>query len=518
MTDSAYELPWSEICLYSVNQIRAIESSALSSQSNPGLMQKAGYAAALCAQELISNANEPVLVIAGPGNNGGDAFETAFKLSQSGVLTTVIQYGVTDSYSADAKACLFRAKKSGVTFMDKDRLPELLTQDWSLIIDGLFGIGLQQRASNADILQIIQTINAFSSKTNIPVLALDVPSGLNADTGQPVSGDQIIVRATHTITFIGNKPGLHTGCGKDVAGKVSVNNLDIKSSYYPRPTIFLNSQQTIPTPEPRQHNSHKGSYGDVIIAGGAQGMSGAVVLAARAALYTGAGRVFAGFLHSATQYDSQHPELMCRNAHELDFCSASVVVGPGLGQSAEAIELLRNILSTAKKMVIDADALNLIALHLDLQILLKNSSAFKILTPHPLEAARLMNVSTETIQNDRLRYAKLLAEKLHATVILKGSGSIIADPDGSIFINTTGNPALATGGTGDVLAGVCGTLLEQSATSTIAAQISCWIHGHAADVIVQKGTGPIGITASELIPEIRNGLNNLTRQTPNKII
>ena len=239
-------------------------------------------------------------------------------------------------------------------------------------------------------------------------------------------------------------------------------------------------------------------------------MSGAPILSARAAAQSGAGRVFAVFVDTAPAYDSGQPELMCRSVREFDFVSKTLVIGPGLGTSRDAHDVLAQVLNTAMPLVIDADALNLIAVEPGLKTKLTQRRAPTLMTPHPLEAARLLEISNSDVQADRLAAARTLAQHCNATVILKGSGTVIARPDGHVVINTNGNPALSTAGTGDVLAGICGALLAQHWPIWEAAMTAVWLHGHAADQLVEQGIGPIGLTASELIPAVRSALNQLT--------
>jgi len=505
--------------LYCVEQIREIEALALAHQGEVTLMQKAGLAAAELAVKICAGKQYPVLILAGPGNNGGDAYETGYHLSRWGFQVVYLMCGTFEKYSHDAQAALQRARDAGMELTDQ---PTLLTATaapphWGLIIDGLFGIGLK-RSPEADTASLIKVINQIASEKTIPVLAIDVPSGLNADTGQAISHGGAVIQASHTITFIANKPGLHTGSGKDYAGHVLVNQLDIAEDFFPECCAHLNERiSLLPILQPRRQNSHKGSFGDVVVLGGAQGMAGAAILAARAAQFSGAGRIYCSMLAEAPAYDSLHPEIMFRKAGETDLAEATVVIGPGLGTSPAAHAILNSAILTAKALVIDADALNLIASDSELQALLCNSLQARnthcILTPHPLEAARLLNKTVADIQNNRLHAAQALAQRYHATVILKGSGSIICAPDGKLFINTSGNPALASGGTGDVLAGVAGALLAQACSSLDAARMACWVHGHAADELVARGTGPIGMTASELLPEIRLHINQLAYHT-----
>jgi hydroxyethylthiazole kinase-like uncharacterized protein yjeF len=336
---------------------------------------------------------------------------------------------------------------------------------------------------------------------------------LNADTGAIVGPDGIALRATHTITFIGDKPGLHTGHGRDVAGQVRVDRLGINDACFAPAHARLNQPELFGgAARRRPHASHKGSYGDVAVIGGAHGLSGAPILAARAAIKCGAGRVYAGFLEQALPYDSGQPELMCRLARDLDLTKATLVVGPGLGTSSAAREFLETALAAGAPLVLDADALNLIALEPELQQKLAQRREPSLLTPHPLEAARLLGSTNAAIQDDRPAAARELARRFNAIALLKGSGTVIARPGGDIVINTTGNPGLATAGSGDVLAGVCGALLAQHWPAWEAALAAVWLHGKAADELAGQAIGPVGLTATELIPCVRTLLNRLIEE------
>jgi hydroxyethylthiazole kinase-like uncharacterized protein yjeF len=500
-----------ERALYSVAEIRRIEQTALASLPSFTLMQRAGSAAAAMTRVLLSDRlqNAKLLILAGPGNNGGDAFEMAAQLADSGLSIAVMFAGDAGRLPPDATRAYQHAQASTsitITPLDHGRIA---TTDWTLVVDGLFGIGLA-RPLQDDVADAIAAVNAL----RCPVLALDVPSGLNADTGNIVGDDAgIALRATHTITFIGDKPGLHTGDGRDYVGEVVVAALDIASHYLDRSAKRLNDVALFAAClKPRVQNSHKGSFGDVIVLGGASGMVGAAVLAARTAAKSGAGRVFIASPDNALAYDNAQPEIMCRPAHEMDFTRAAVVVGPGLGTSREAHDLLSKAIGTHAPLVIDADALNIIAAESALQNKLRLRRGVTLITPHPLEAARLLNVSTQDIQTDRLAAAHALAVRFNAIAILKGSGTVIATPAGQLTVNATGNPALATAGAGDVLSGLCGALLAQGWPAEEAALGAVWLHGKAADDLVESGTGPIGVTAGELIPCIRAALNRLVTQ------
>ena len=490
------------LALYSVAQVRAIEAAALSSVGPGILMQRAGASVARHAVTLLPEVSKDlnVLITAGPGNNGGDALEAAALLSQRGINVSIIHLADEATLTADTRMALTRARRSAAVFVDS--IPAM---SWSLAIDGLFGIGLT-RPLEGRYRELATQLNTL----RCPILAIDVPSGLDADTGGIVGPDGMAVRADETITFIANKPGLHTSHGRDSAGRVITDDLSIDHQLFPAPTARLNAPLAFANEvRPRLHASHKGSYGDLQVIGGAQGMSGAVILAARMALMAGAGRVFAGFAGPVPAYDHIHPELMCRDASDLPTDHAVLVIGPGLGMSRQAHDLLGSALSYAAALVIDADGLNLIAAESSLQARLAHRRGPRLLTPHPLEAARLLGTDVHSVQSDRLGSANALADRYHATVILKGSGSIIAHPSQAPVINTTGNPALATAGSGDVLAGLCGALLAQGWSVRACALAATWLHGRAADEMLASGTGPMGATASELMPWIRKALNQL---------
>ena len=496
--------------LYSLDEIRVVELAAQASLPPGTLMQRAGTSAAELALHFLPQHGERrVLVLAGPGNNGGDALGMAARLAAA-CEVVVILFADPAKLPADAAQAWRRAQKSDAEFADPEEACALLAQHWPLVVDGLFGIGLS-RAITGLLHDVIAALNVSDST----VLSLDIPSGLDADTGAIVGDDGIAVIATHTLTFIGDKPGLHTCEGRDHAGVVSLAGLGIA------PVLFPPCRATLNWPtlfnrflKPRRQNSHKGSYGDVAVIGGASGMAGATLLSARAAIKSGAGRTYAMFLDGAITLDPQQPELMCRRADDFEFGTAALVVGPGLGQSQAARTLLERVLPTADPLVLDADALNLIAAAPALQKQLASRRTPAILTPHPLEAARLLGVTSKAVQADRMAAARALAQSLCAIVVLKGSGSIIAMPNGYAAINPTGNPGLATAGSGDVLAGVCGALLAQGLPPWEAALAAVWLHGSAADLLVAQGVGPIGITAGELIEPIRTRLNEIVYPKP----
>lgn len=483
--------------LYLSGQIRALEQRF----SNSSLMHKAGLAIATLAQEILDDDTGPILVIAGPGNNGGDALVAALRLKASWHRVIVVLAGDPQHLPADATKAYADWTAAGGT-VTTDIPPD---RRFSLTIDGLFGIGLQ-RPLQSRHAELVRQINTLSC----PVLAIDVPSGLHADTGQ-VLGCAVV--ATHTLTFLGLKPGLYTLDGPDYAGIVHVSDLGLEAEPDNEAMRgWLLQQDILATLPRRKLNSHKGLFGNVAVLGGSHGMTGAVLLAARAALLSGSGRVYGGFLaESPPAVDMQQPEIMLRTAEAIAQLSqlSCAVIGPGLGQARAACELMEFWLAQDVPLLLDADALNLLAAHTHLRGLMRERTAATIITPHPLEAARLLICSSADIQRDRINSALKLAQQFKAICVLKGVGSICATPDGHWCINTSGNPGLASAGTGDVLSGIIGSLLAQGLDTMTAAMLGVYLHGAAADALVQQGIGPVGMSASELIPAVRHLINHV---------
>ncbi|MBC7756018.1 MAG: NAD(P)H-hydrate dehydratase [Bdellovibrio sp.] len=270
----------------------------------------------------------------------------------------------------------------------------------------------------------------------------------------------------------------------------------------------------LPALPSRALDAHKGNFGSVAIVGGDTGMVGSVLLAARAALFCGAGRVYAAFLaENAPNVDTCHPEIMLHSAATLTNLTQlnCVVIGTGLGQSKTAVDLLAFCMAQEVALLIDADALNLISQHTHLQAILNKRPAERMITPHPAEAARLLNTTVAHIQQNRVESAQRLANQFKVICVLKGAGSVIASADGDWFINTTGNAGLASGGTGDVLSGIIGSLVAQGLSGLQAAKLGVYVHGAAADALVAEGIGPVGLTASEVAQEARKQINLLNK-------
>jgi hydroxyethylthiazole kinase-like uncharacterized protein yjeF len=484
--------------LFSVEQIRAIESGFARAHPDISLMQRAGEAAARFAATLAGRDGGRVLVLAGPGNNGGDAWVAARALQQSWHRVTVCCEAPETISAAEGKAARDAFIKDGGKIVAAWPADEA----HDLIVDGLLGIGLA-RAVGGDMAELIERANA----SGITVLALDIPSGLGADSGVAPGA---AIRAQHTLTFIGAKPGLFTADGRDHAGDVRVETLGIDAALLDSPNSLLTAEAVRPLVPKRNHNSHKGHFGSVGILGGSQGMAGAALLAARAALHLGAGKVLLAMMcDDAPAVDLLQPEIMMRKPRDLlaKEISSALVIGPGMGVSDMAKNIVAEALKTALPLVIDADALNLIADGRALQNQLVRRTGTSLLTPHPGEAARLLQCTTHEVQADRVKAACALAGRFKSQVVLKGCGSVVAFPDGAWHINASGNPGMASGGMGDALAGMLGALLAQGVAPQDALMLGVCLHGAAADLAVEQRCGPTGLTASEVIFCAREVLN-----------
>jgi len=484
--------------VYLTEDIRALERIAAERPGATALMPLAGLAAAEYARELLGEYGRNVLVLAGPGNNGGDAFEAAAQLKRWFYRVELVFAGDEHQLSDDALAALRKWRACGGNTYAAP--PAALAPD--LVVDGLFGIGLT-RALEGGYAELIAGINRLPG----PKLALDIASGINADTGAMMG---TALRATHCITFIALKPGLLTLDGPDHCGEIRVADLGLDAGSMLANKGATTGQALLQCVLPRPLNFHKGKAGSVGVLGGACGMVGAAVLTGRAALKLGAGKVYLGLLTDHPPYvDYTQPELMLRTPRELLEAGMITVfaAGPGMGTAKSAEQLLREVLDADVPVVLDADALNLIAASKTLQGRLPRRSAPSVLTPHPAEAARLLGCATAEVQADRIKAALELARRYGALAVLKGNGSVIASPDGTWLINTSGNPGMASAGMGDVLTGMIASLLAQGAGARAASAAAVWLHGAAGDALARDGKGPIGISASEVIDEARALLN-----------
>ena len=484
--------------LHSAAATRLAEAAALAQHAPGTLMARAGLGVAQLALAMAPHARV-VQVFAGPGNNGGDGLVAARQLHRAARQVLVTMLGDPARLPPDAAAAWRDAVAAGVPIRRWSGPADALTPGCDLIIDALLGLGAV-RAVTGDMAAAITAINQH----DVPVLSVDIPSGLNPDTGAALGGP--LVRAHSTLSLITLKPGCFTAEGRDHAGQVWLDSLGVPAG---QATAWRTGA---PPTEPRLHATHKGRHGDVAVVGGAQGMVGAAWLAARAALACGAGRVFVSLLDEhAAQVDLQRPELMSRprwwrSAPEV-LGRTTVVCGCGAGDGLG--EVLPPLLAQAARLVLDADALNAIAAQPSLMAALRARAGrgrATVLTPHPLEAARLLGCNVSQVQHDRMACAVSLAERCGATVVLKGSGTVIASAGALPHINSSGNGALATAGTGDVLAGWIGGLWAQDATASAqqVASAAVWQHGFAADhFLARGGTGPL--RAADLVEWMAQG-------------
>lgn len=472
--------------LYRTEELRRIEQEQARLLPPGTLMDRAGRSAAQWLDRRAPLRPASFIVLCGPGNNGGDGYVCARLLRELG--HACICWAPSAPAADDARRVHAQWSETGGT-----STAQLPTEGrFDLIVDAMFGIGLSRPLSGP----YLEASN-WANESGSDVVALDVPSGLDADSGTWVGG-VAGARAQATLTFLGDKPGLHMGDGCDAVGVIHVDRLGIDAGVA---AGQLNGpDQFTAVLKPRQHNSHKGRYGSVAVIGGEIGMVGAPLLAGRAALRLGAGRVYVCCIGAPDlQVDSSCPELMIRSLDRLPPVEVAVI-GCGLGTSEQARRALRQALGHDTPVVLDADALNLIAVDERLRQALIARDAPSVLTPHPGEAARLLaGVPAVHVNDDRIAAAILLAQRLRSTVVLKGAGTLIVDrPADSerYWVNPTGGPALASAGTGDVLSGMIGALIAQGFEPLTATLAAVWLHGRAA----QAHGADLGLLASEVAP------------------
>ena len=474
--------PWP---LHAAIAARALETLALGGHAPQALMERAGLGVARLARALAPTARL-VEIWCGPGNNGGDGYVAARRLHETGTPVRVLECADPARLPADASAARSSAVQAGVPLVGMDGALPSGSPMPDLVIDALLGLG-SSRAPQGRLAEAIGHIAARRRAGSI-VLAVDLPSGLSPDTGQPL-GDAA-VQADHTLALLSLKPGLFTAQGRDLAGTAWFDDLGHPCTAPPGDSAGATAWLAGPALRRAwPHAAHKGRRGDAWVVGGASGMVGAAWLAARAALAAGTGRVYVSTLAAdvTMPLDPGRPELMHRPfeaAVEALLPMATTIAGCGGGTAVR--EPLARLLAGAPRLVLDADALNHIAVASELQRLLQGRAdrgQVTVLTPHPLEAARLLRTDSAAVQADRLAAAVALAAQTSAVVVLKGSGTVVAAPGALPCINSTGNASLATAGTGDVLAGWLGGLWAQSPLSR-AFDVACaaaWQHGRAAD-------------------------------------
>lgn len=461
-------------------------------------MERAG-AAALAALRRHWPAARSIAVVCGAGNNGGDGYVLARRAREQGLEVTVHAIAKPANPAGEAAAAARRYGESGGALHVFGSTPITVAD---VIVDGIFGIGLVRPVQGTEAAAIAAINDAAR-----PVLALDVPSGLDADTGRVLG---TAVRADFTVTFLALKAGCFTGAGPAHAGQVELADLDCAAAAgtagpAPVARLISHGQKRFLLPR-RRRDAHKGDFGHVLIVGGDHGMAGAPLLAGEAAARVGAGLVtLATRAEHAGSQPAARPELMVAGvekpaALEAFLNRATVVaIGPGLGQGDWGAKLLARVLESRLPLVVDADALNLLARD-------PAQNPRWVLTPHPGEGARLLGSTALEVQRDRYAAVQALRDRYGGTVVLKGSGSLIAGPCGEIAVCGDGNPGMASGGMGDVLTGVIAGLLAQGLDPQAAAEAGVCLHGAAADAAA-RDDGERGLLAGDLMPWLRRFAN-----------
>ena len=485
--------------IYTAEQVRRLDRIAIEEMGIAGytLMCRAGEAAVAALRRRWPAARS-VAIYCGAGNNAGDGYVVARLAEELGLRARVIAVVPPDRLSGDAARAWQDYRKQGGSYQPFDAGR---SAEEDVLVDGLLGSGLD-RELRGDFLAAVNAMKA----SRRPVLSLDIPTGLHADTGLPLGA---AVHADLTVTFVGLKQGLFVGEGANFTGALEFAGLGIPSAAHAQveaPIRRITSGDVRAILPPRPRTAHKGDAGSLLLVGGGPGMSGAIRLAAEAALRSGAGLV-----RVATHPDSVGPvmagraEVMCvaiDEAARLDpwlQAADGVVLGPGLGQSAWARSVWEQVLACKLPVVVDADGLNLLTED-------GRARGQWILTPHPGEAARLLGTSAREIQANRPQAVARLAERFHGVAVLKGAGTLVATPDNvSMGLCHRGNPGMATAGMGDVLAGILGGLLVQSGDIDATARAGVWIHAVCGDAAAEGGER--GLLAGDLMAQIRRAVN-----------
>lgn len=489
--------------ILSTEEVRAVEQRfpSVSQQPTRVLMQRAGEVAFALTKRCWPEARR-LTVLCGKGNNGGDGFVVATLAAKAGFEVQILMPELDESSgdAADARAsCPIKPKRFSAEALSGSEL----------IVDALMGIGLDG-ALREPMRGIVEQVNVFTERSRVPVLALDMPTGLPSDDGA-IEGP--VLNASRTITFIACKPGLLTEAGLDHVGTLECANLDMPEECFNgvrRAAEWLAHRHWQPQLLPRPRRSHKGDNGHVLLIGGAPGMGGAIRMSGEAALRSGAGLVSLYCHQSAANAClATRPELMAHGFEQAPEPAALnrlierasvLAAGPGLSQADWVPALLNRLIETGKPLVLDADALNILAKA-------PQPVPNAVLTPHPGEAARLLDCSTADIQTDRLAAAKALLDHYQAAaVVLKGAPSLIADTE-RYTVLAEGNPAMATGGMGDVLTGILAALLAQGLSPFDAARLGASLHAWAGDCAA-RDIGQRGVLASDLFRYLPQGLSS----------
>lgn len=491
------ELPFA---LYRAAQVRELDRIAIQERGIPGytLMSRAGEAAFQRLRQRWPEARR-IVIACGGGNNGGDGYVVARLAHQAGLEVQVLTLADPETLRGDAQTA-WRDARAAEVAIQPFKVAALNGVD--LLVDAILGTGLERPISGA-WREAIEALNAHPAD----IFALDIPSGLHADTGAILG---VAIDAAATITFIGLKQGLFTGQGPACCGDVHFTDLDVPPDIYPalHPASWRYAGDDLPTLLPRRSRSaHKGHFGHVLVIGGELGLAGAARMAGAAAARCGAGLISVATraAHAGLQA-TVRPELMFHGVEQpndlaslLDRATV-IAIGPGLGRSDWGRVMLHAALSSDKPLVVDADGLNLLAIE----------PAFRenwILTPHPGEAARLLKMTPVEVEADRFAAVEDLALRYGGVAVLKGAGSLIASrEEGQVALCTAGNPGMASGGMGDVLTGIIAALVAQGLPLFAAAKAGVDLHGRAGDQAALAG-GERGLLATDLLPFLRQGVN-----------
>jgi len=505
-------------------EMRRLDALTIQRYGTPGrvLMERAGSGATQVLLEQFPHVRRKrVLIVAGKGNNGGDGFVMARLLRRKGVRAEVVLLGKASDVKGDAARMLKAVRRSRVPLLEVATNQEVAhlaarISDAVLLVDAIFGTGLNAPVDGR-YAEVLHLMNA----SGVPIFAVDIPSGLDADRGLPLG---VAIQAEATATFAFAKVGQVMHPGVEHVGTLAVVDIGIAAAAVaevePRMRL-LDANEVAPLVPVRPPDSHKGSCGHVLVIAGSRGHTGAALLAAHAACRSGAGlTTLAGPASLNAIYSGGAPEVMTAGLRDVDglleFDEAAVrkllegktalVVGPGMGTHAAAETLVRFLLAEVSlPMVIDADALTCVSRNLGA---LKDARARTLLTPHPGEMARLLAVETPAVQADRLGTARSFAVAHRCVLVLKGARSLIATPAGAVAINPTGNPGMASGGMGDALSGILGSLLAQGLTPADAACLGVYLHGEVADHVAAR-RGQIGLLASDVIDGVPAGIARL---------
>lgn len=512
------------------NEMKKLDRLAMEIYKIPGilLMENAALSIVSKAIEMLESTSRgsKTVVIAGKGNNGGDAYAAARHLIQKRYPVIIISLVERSMVTGDAESYLkiLESIDAHVIYAtDEAYLTEIetLLNDSALIIDGIFGTGFYGSVTGL-FKSIIQLIN----KSRAMVLSIDIPSGVNGETGQTGG---IAVRADETVTFSLPKPGLYQYPGAFYAGKVTVADIGIPNDAINQ--LKLDAELTDEAfllehiPE-RAADGYKNTFGKILVITGSKGMTGAGTLAAKAAFKTGSGMVYLAVPGSLSSIygitipeaitiplmdmdgfiTNDNPDFLLEISESMD----SIVIGPGLSSKKQVASWVKAFIERCSKpMVIDADALNIVA---DEPELLKTRKAATVITPHPGEFSRLTGLSADEIRSDRINLALEYSRKWNVTVVLKGAGTVIATPQGKYYINATGNPVLSVAGSGDVLAGIIGSLIGQGVRHDVAAASGVYIHGRCGDILADRCNRQAGFTAGEICEEIPFAVGDKNRR------